>query len=127
MGWNPGPRRRSVNSPPMAIGKEASDRLALVWAPQGALHHVGFVVGSIQETIASFAQSVDGRWDGEIIHDPRQSVRVAFVGGNSALDPLIELVEPDGDSSPVTRFLKRGGGLHHLCYETPDLERQPEE
>ena len=24
--------------------------------------------------------------------------------------------------SPVTRFLEKGGGLHHLCYEVDNLE-----
>jgi methylmalonyl-CoA/ethylmalonyl-CoA epimerase len=35
---------------------------------------------------------------------------------------MIELVEPAGPESPVSRILKRGGGLHHLCYEVENLE-----
>jgi methylmalonyl-CoA/ethylmalonyl-CoA epimerase len=38
--------------------------------------------------------------------------------------PQIELVEPAGDRSPVTRFLEQGGGLHHVCYEVDDLAEQ---
>jgi methylmalonyl-CoA/ethylmalonyl-CoA epimerase len=30
-------------------------------------------------------------------------------------------VEPAGEDSPVSRFSKQGGGLHHLCYEVGDL------
>jgi catechol 2,3-dioxygenase-like lactoylglutathione lyase family enzyme len=41
--------------------------------------------------------------------------------------PLIELVEPAGESSPVARFAQRGGGLHHLCYEVESLEEQLEQ
>ena len=26
------------------------------------------------------------------------------------------------DMSPVSNFLKKGGGLHHVCYEVDDLE-----
>jgi len=37
---------------------------------------------------------------------------------------LIELVEPAGAESPVQNFLKRGGGLHHLCYEVDSLTAQ---
>ena len=33
----------------------------------------------------------------------------------------VELVEPVGDDSPVSRFLQKGGGLHHLCYEVENL------
>lgn len=36
--------------------------------------------------------------------------------------PQIELVEPAAEKSPVTAFLARGGGLHHVCYEVDDLE-----
>jgi hypothetical protein len=39
----------------------------------------------------------------------------------------IELVAPApiaGSSSPVTSFLSRDGGLHHLCYEVRNLEQQ---
>jgi len=100
---------------------------ALSWAPPGTFHHVGFVVASIEDSIRSFAETIGGEWDGEITRDPIQSVRVAFLRGRSLSDPLLELVEPDGDDSPVARFLKRGGGLHHVCYETDDLDRQLDE
>ena len=36
-------------------------------------------------------------------------------------DPSIELVEPADQKGPVHRFLERGGGLHHVCYEVQDL------
>ena len=32
-------------------------------------------------------------------------------------------MEPVGDRSPVLKFLReKGGGLHHFCYVTNDLE-----
>jgi methylmalonyl-CoA/ethylmalonyl-CoA epimerase len=51
-----------------------------------------------------------------------QQVRVTFLQPASAGEAAIELVEPKVDISPVSRFLERGGGLHHLCYEVDDLE-----
>jgi len=33
-------------------------------------------------------------------------------------------VEPVDERSPVNAFLKRGGGMHHLCYEIQDLDEQ---
>jgi methylmalonyl-CoA/ethylmalonyl-CoA epimerase len=86
------------------------------------LHHVGFVVRSIQDCGSSFAQALGGTWDGKIFFDPLQKVHVTFFAGRTNTDPLIELVEPGAEDSPVTRFLQRGGGLHHLCYEVNDLE-----
>jgi len=86
------------------------------------LHHIGFVVTSIRESGQSFALALGATWDENIIFDPIQKVRVSFFQGRAPADPLIELVEPGGPESPVSRFLERGGGLHHLCYEVEDLE-----
>ena len=86
------------------------------------LHHIGFILASIQESAESFALSLGATWDGSIIFDPLQKVRVTFLQGAHVSDALIELVEPGGPESPVSRFLERGGGLHHLCYEVEDLE-----
>jgi methylmalonyl-CoA/ethylmalonyl-CoA epimerase len=89
---------------------------------QVKLHHIGFVLASIEESAESFARSLGATWDGNIIFDPLQKVRVTFLQGAHVSDSLIELVEPRGLDSPVSRFLERGGGLHHLCYEVENLE-----
>jgi len=86
------------------------------------LHHLGCVVPSISTIANTFAASISASWDGQIIHDPLQRVRVAFFRPADARNPVFELVEPAGDDSPVTNFLKKGGGLHHVCYEIDDLE-----
>ncbi len=92
--------------------------------PKGQrLHHIGFVVNSIRESAESFARSLGATWDGNIIFDPIQKVRVTFLHGAHGHDSLIELVEPGGPDSPVSRFLNAGGGLHHLCYEVDHLEQ----
>jgi methylmalonyl-CoA epimerase len=95
-------------------------------ALEGRFHHVGFVVKSIENTAPQFLESVGVSWDGRVIPDPLQGVRVAFLSSRLASDPLLELVEPVGESSPVQKFLQQGGGLHHLCYEVKDLDRQLE-
>ena len=35
----------------------------------------------------------------------------------------IELLEPLGSDSPIAKFLERNpdGGIHHVCYEVPDI------
>jgi methylmalonyl-CoA/ethylmalonyl-CoA epimerase len=86
------------------------------------LHHIGFTLASIKDSAESFARSLGATWDGNIILDPLQKVRVTFLKGAHASDALIELVEPDGPDSPVSSFLEGRGGLHHLCYEVDDLE-----
>jgi methylmalonyl-CoA/ethylmalonyl-CoA epimerase len=88
------------------------------------LHHVGFVVPSIAKVGTRFARSIAAEWDQRIIHDPLQKVSVAFLRPSSLEATQVELVEPLGEDSPVTAFLKTGGGLHHLCYEVDDLDAQ---
>jgi methylmalonyl-CoA/ethylmalonyl-CoA epimerase len=97
--------------------------------PSGlSLHHIGYVVDSIEDRIASIAASLAARPVPGIFEDPIQRSRVAFL----MLPPWepssvqLELVEPAAPDSPVTRFLEKGGGFHHLCYEVDHLETQLE-
>jgi len=95
---------------------------------RAVLHHLGCVVRSISTVADAFATSISASWDGRIIHDPLQRVRVAFLKPVDPRNPVYELVEPAGDDSPVGRFLKKaGGGLHHVCYEIDKLESGLEE
>ncbi len=88
----------------------------------GVLHHLGYVVKSISTVADEFAASISARWDGEIIYDPIQRVRVAFFSPVDSGNPVYELVEPASEDSPVTDFLKKRGGLHHVCYQVNDLD-----
>lgn len=51
---------------------------------------------------------------------PAQKTRVAFV---KLGEVKIEFVQPMSDDSPVAKYIaKRGQGIHHICYETDDIE-----
>jgi methylmalonyl-CoA/ethylmalonyl-CoA epimerase len=89
---------------------------------RGTLHHFGFAVASIAAVAEEFALSMSALWDGQITHDPVQRVRVAFFRPVDRQNPVIELVEPDSEASPVRNFLKKRVGLHHICYEIDDLD-----
>ncbi len=80
------------------------------------MHHVGFVVANIEASAPGMSRALLAQWNKEIFTDPLQRVRVTFLKGGLH-GPLLELVEPLGEDSPVLRFLGDGGGLHHLCYE----------
>ena len=86
------------------------------------LHHMGFVVGSIEAAASPFAHSVNGSWTKQIIHDPIQRVNVSFIY-LPGTEVQMELVEPAGEISPVRAFLEKGGGLHHICYQVQDCEQ----
>jgi methylmalonyl-CoA/ethylmalonyl-CoA epimerase len=85
------------------------------------LHHIGFVVADIESGMAGFTRSLAAAWNGRIFEDPLQKVKVAFLTMRPG-DPQIELVQPAMENSPVMHFLReKGGGMHHVCYEVPDL------
>ena len=90
------------------------------------LHHVGYVVPSIAEAVTGYQDAFSVDWDGEIIHDPLQMVRVTFLPSNKTDAATVELVEPAGPRSPVLKFAQAGGGIHHVCYEVNDLKAQVE-
>lgn len=91
------------------------------------LHHVGYVTASIADSVDEYTKSSGLVWDGRIIHDPLQMVSVAFLSaGDDSAATSIELVEPAGRRSPVNQFLAKGGGLHHICIEVPNLSEHIE-
>jgi methylmalonyl-CoA/ethylmalonyl-CoA epimerase len=104
-------------------GSVRVDRVGPLLSGKGILHHLGFVVASISAVAEEFAASMSAHWDGKVIHDPLQRVRVAFFSPVDVRNPVFELVEPADPVSPVSNFLKKGGGLHHVCYEIDDLEQ----
>ena len=95
---------------------------ALTESDQSRFHHMGYVVASISAIVEHFAVSVQAQWDGNITYDSLQGVRVTFLRYSRPNIPMIELVEPASENSPVSSFLKKGGGLHHLCYEVASLQ-----
>lgn len=82
------------------------------------IHHVGIVVEKLDLAYAFWrdALGLPLLREAEI---PEQGVRAALL---AAGDSEVELLEPTRADNGVARFLaKRGEGLHHLCFETPDV------
>jgi methylmalonyl-CoA/ethylmalonyl-CoA epimerase len=91
------------------------------------LHHIGYVVRDIQQAAPEFVKSMGSSWDGRIIADPIQGVRVSFLTQGCQYTQ-IELLESDSPTAPIAKFLReKGQGLHHLCFEVDDLEASVKE
>jgi methylmalonyl-CoA/ethylmalonyl-CoA epimerase len=56
------------------------------------------------------------------VTNTRQQVNVQFLQRAGSID--IKLIEPSGETSPLWQFLKRGEGLHHLCFKADDVRAQ---
>lgn len=83
------------------------------------IHHVAVVVRRL-ETAYAFYRGTLGLPLLQEATLPDQGVRAALL---AAGESEIELLEPLDAASGVGRFLaRRGEGLHHLCFDTPDIE-----
>jgi len=91
--------------------------------PEPSLHHIGYVVASIAESIDRWQLALSAIAVTEVFEDPIQRARVAFLDLPPDGLARVELVEGIGADSPIVRFLEKGGGLHHLCFEVDDLDR----
>jgi methylmalonyl-CoA/ethylmalonyl-CoA epimerase len=86
------------------------------------LNHIGLVVKDASES-AKLLGVLGFRQVTRPEPDPIQRVKACFLAATEGTGPHIELLEPTDEDSPVAGFLaKRGGGLHHMCFEVDDIE-----
>jgi methylmalonyl-CoA/ethylmalonyl-CoA epimerase len=82
------------------------------------IHHVGIVVRRLTEAYRFYRDTLSL----PVLREanlPDQGVRAALL---AAGDSEIELLEPTDPSSGVSRYLAtRGEGLHHVCFDVPDV------
>jgi len=82
------------------------------------VHHVGLVVRKLEDGLAL--------WQDILGLKVSAQATIEDQGVKAALLPIgrseIELLEPISEKGGVAKFLeKRGEGLHHVCFETPDV------
>jgi methylmalonyl-CoA/ethylmalonyl-CoA epimerase len=85
----------------------------------GKLNHVAFAVPDLSAAASVYRDTLGARVS-EAEALPEHGVTVVFVDlGNTR----VELMEPLGEDSPITGFLKKNptGGMHHVCYEVDDI------
>lgn len=84
------------------------------------LNHIGIVVSNIKDKL-KFYERICGPFVPipPIIPDETQDVNVCFIDVGKV---TFELIEPVNENSPVSNFLKKGGGINHLCLEVENIE-----
>jgi methylmalonyl-CoA/ethylmalonyl-CoA epimerase len=85
----------------------------------GKLNHVAIAVPNLAKATALYRDTL-GADVSEPKALPQHGVTIVFV---NAYTTKIELLEPLGTSSPISKFLNHNpsGGIHHLCFEVIDL------
>jgi methylmalonyl-CoA epimerase len=88
------------------------------------IHHVGIAVRNADEAAERFGGLL-GLERGRCYDLPEFGVKALFLPVG---DSNLELLEPLGESSTVGKFIeKRGEGVHHVCFEVEDIEKELEE
>jgi len=88
-----------------------------------ALDHIAIAVPDLEKAIERFAE--DFGLDLKAREDvPSAKTSAAFFPINKT---SIELVHPLNGEGPVQKYLdKKGGGIHHLCFRSDDIEADVE-
>ena len=85
------------------------------------LHHIGIVVQNINESLGEISNFLSFESTSLPTLVGSQKVNICFLKTNSV---YIELIEPTDPDSPITSFVKEGGGFHHLCFEVDDIQQE---
>jgi methylmalonyl-CoA/ethylmalonyl-CoA epimerase len=85
----------------------------------GRLNHVAIVVPELAAATAVYRDTLGAKVSA-VQTLPEHGVHVVFV---ELPNTKIELLQAMDAASPIAKFLERnpGGGMHHVCYEVPDI------
>ncbi|MEM8819997.1 MAG: methylmalonyl-CoA epimerase [Pseudomonadota bacterium] len=85
----------------------------------GRLNHVAIAVPDLSAAAALYRDTL-GATVSPPQEEPDHGVTVVFV---ELPNTKIELLAPLGEGSPIAGFLDKApsGGIHHVCYEVPDI------
>lgn len=82
-------------------------------------HHVGLAVKDIGVTAAIYENG--GYKASSIIYDPVQNVDICWLKKEG--NPIIELLAPVNESSPVNKILEKNGvSPYHICYIVKEIQ-----
>jgi len=83
-------------------------------------HHIGMAVFDIEVTARYYLDAGYSRT--ETVYDGQQNVFLCFLTKEGS--PMLELIVPKDDASPVCKILDRNGvAPYHICYEVDDIDQ----
>ena len=85
----------------------------------GKLNHIAIAVPSLEDASQVYNETL-GATVSAPVPMPKHGVTTVFV---ELPNTKIELIEPLGDDSPISGFIKKHpkGGMHHVCFEVDDI------
>lgn len=89
------------------------------------IDHVCIAVRSLDAAIAMLCPLLGFAPRTEPVTNTRQKVNVIFLSKPGSID--LKLIEPASEDSPLWASLRKGEGLHHICFRTDDVAVRLEE
>jgi len=87
------------------------------------IDHIAIAVNDVEESAKVYQQAL-GVDSVEFETVESEGVKVAIIHVENG---RIELMQPTNDSSPIKKFLdKKGQGLHHMAFDTENIEGEVE-
>ena len=85
----------------------------------GRLNHIAIAVPNLEDASQVYKETL-GAIVSAPVPMPSHGVTTVFV---ELPNTKIELIEPLGDESPISEFIKKHpkGGMHHVCFEVDDI------
>ena len=87
------------------------------------IDHIAIAVHDVEKSAEVYQQALDvDNIEFETVES--EGVKIAIINVDNG---RIELMQPTNDSSPIKKFLdKKGEGLHHMAFDTDDIEGEVE-
>jgi len=87
------------------------------------IHHIGIAVHDLEQSLKFYRDTLGLHVHAQdTVQDQGVSAALLTIGNSE-----IELLQPLSPDSPVGKFLERKGeGLHHICFQTPDVDAELE-
>jgi len=87
------------------------------------IDHIAIAVHDVEKAAEVYLQALDvDSIEFETVES--EGVKIAIIHVENG---RIELMQPTNDSSPIKKFLdKKGEGLHHMAFDTNDIEGEVE-
>ncbi len=86
------------------------------------IDHLGIVVKSVESGLKYWEEVFGYKQMTEVVINTRQKVKVVFLKKENSL--LVKLIEPTDETSPVYKFSRKGGGLHHLGFRCNEINEE---
>src|SRR5438309_11383135 len=85
----------------------------------GRLNHVAIAVRDVEQAARIYGAAF-GAEISAAVPLPEHGVVTVFA---TLPNTKIEFIQPLGEASPIAKFVERNpdGGIHHICYDVPDI------